>query len=187
MAFKILRNLPSGLLLKYASTASIKGPPIIALFDRRMEHREEKLLENLLKITGEVYLVAPETENSPQIESETVTELAGLCDASCVFIVSGSFAPVMIREYANFRNALKVVFINPSYDPGNSTLMSSFETPCLVITGTPGNLDHDPDAVKYHDLISGSRIQYVRGVEGNPLFMKFTQSFNSIQRFISDE
>ena len=65
--------------------------------------------------------------------------------------------------------------------------MAAFEVQVLVLTSTPGNLDHDPEAVKYHDLISGSSIAYVRGVQGNPIYKRFTQSFNSIQRFMLND
>lgn len=187
MAFSFLRNITGGFLLKSASNSSIDGPRIVALFDEPLKQGEEKLLENLLRVSAEVYIFAPEEGNSPGTWAEVAMEAADLCNTNCTLIVSGKFAPAIIRGYGHFNNAGRVVFINPTYDLDIATRMSSFETPCLVITGTPGNLDHDPDAVKYHDLISGSRIQYVRGVTGNPLFMKFTQSFNSIQRFLSDE
>ncbi len=187
MAFKFLRDISGGFRLKSISDTSMDGTRIVTLFDSFVESREEKLLENLLKISSEVYLVEPEGKVLPETGPEVIREVAELCNGNCTLIVTGKLAPAIIRDYAQFKTMEKVVFINPSFDLDTATRMSSFETPCLVITGTPGNLDHDPEAVKYHDLISGSRIQYVRGVTGNPLFMKFTQSFNSIQRFISNE
>lgn len=187
MPFNLIRNIPGNFILKHLSGPSGGKERTIILFDSYISSNEEKLLENFLKISGEVFLVTREKSGDTQLEPDSVREVVSLCENNCNLVVSGKFAPIIIREYRKFQQAGKVIFINPSYEPDTAYMMSSFETPSLVITGTPGNLDHDPEAVKYHDLISGSKIQYVRGVTGNPLFMKFTQSFNSILRFLSDE
>lgn len=186
MPFEFIGNTSGPFLLKYATGSQNNAKIVVVLLDKPISPQEEKLLENLLKIAGKVYLATPE-DSFEKMSQKSIVAISSLNHDRYFLIVSGKFAPVVVEDYNHFRNAEKVVFINPSYSTSIASKMSSFETPSLVLTATPGNLDHDPDAVKYHDLISGSRIQYVRGISGNPLFLKFTQSFNSIQRFLTDD
>lgn len=174
------------------SVETVESAPVqdrlTILFDIIPTAEEKKLLENLLKLRGKLLLVTPENQSSMEnLDWATFKEIISLADEKTDFVVAGNFAPFLVRQFNQLNGVGKVVFINPGFSKDIATLMSSFDTQCLVLTATPGNLDHDPDAVKYHDLISGSSIQYVRGVSGNPLFKKFTQSFNAIQRFLLDE
>ncbi len=187
MPFKFLKDLANAFSLRVARGSSGSEGKILMLFDTEISGKNENLLENFLKISNEVYLVSPVGDLKDEEIRESLGEISSICGEGFFLIVTGRFSPFIIESYHNFRSASKVIFINPTFRNDIATKMSSFVSPSLVVTATPGNLDHDPDAVKYHDLISGSQIQYVRGVSGNPLFHKFTQSFNSIQRFLLDD
>lgn len=187
MAFELQRIIAGAFSFKSIGSPSASKGRIVCLFDSELKEKEEELLENFLKIHGEIYLFTPTGTLTDEKITEALPDIVSLLGLDYSLVVYGNLAPFVIEHYNIFRKAGKVVFINPAYRLNIATKMASFETPSLVITATPGNLDHDPDAVKYHDLISGSRIQYVRGTSGNPLFNRFTQSFNSIQRFLSDE
>lgn len=173
--------------LKSANGLPDSGNRLVILLDKTLIAEEEKLLENFLRFSSEVIIVSPMVSSRFELSTETVDALSSLGGTCFHLICTGAFAPLIIEQYEKFRNAGKVVFINPTYRKDIAVRMSSFESPSLVVTATPGNLDHDPDAVKYHDLISGSEIKYVRGVTGNPLYEKFTQSFNSIHTFLTDD
>jgi hypothetical protein len=163
---------------------------ILILCDALPTERELRLLKNFQKLGREIVIFMPDTEGPYRNDFDFAQIFSVLKSfPEKLYIVSiGIFAPHLVNNYDEIaRNVEKVIFINPTYRKDISTKMSGFELPVLVITSTPGNLDHDPDAVKYHDLISGSVISYVRGVHGNPLFKRFTQSFNSIQRFLQNE
>ncbi len=162
---------------------------ILILCDSVPEERELRLLENFHKLGREVVIFIPDTDSGYNENfnfSQIFPVLQSLTDK--VYLISiGLFAPHLVNNFSKLEKVDKVIFINPLFRKDISTKMAGFELPVLVITSTPGNLDHDPDAVKYHDLISGSRISYVRGIQGNPLFKRFTQSFNSIQRFLLND
>lgn len=161
---------------------------LILAFDFPLSDDQVKLMENFGKLSGSIVLIFP-VKPVHEIPGALIDHISSLISRwkKSIIVVSGKFAPFLVSDYAKFSGMDKAVFIDPEFRPEDAPRMSSFETPCLVVTGTSGNLDHDPSAVKYHDLISGSRIQYVRGITGNPLLARFTQSFNSIQRFLSDE
>ncbi len=187
MAFQFQRNIADAFSFKSIGNPSTANGKIVCLFDSELNEKEEELLQNFLKLSGEIYLFTPLGTFSEEKVADALPEIVSRSGEQYSLIVYGNLAPFIIEKYNIFRKVLKVIFINPTFRRSIATKMSSFESPSLVITATPGNLDHDPDAVKYHDLISGSSIQYIRGISGNPLFNRFTQSFNSIQRFLSDE
>ncbi len=159
---------------------------VLILCDTSPDDAELKLLENFRKLGRDVTVLLPPEDSIPGSTfnfGEVLHELHSL--PGNVFLVSmGGFAPHIIENFSQLNNVCKVVFVNPAFRKDILTKMAGFELPVLVISATPGSLDHDPDAVKYHDLISGSSISYIRGIVGNPIYMKFTQSFNSIQRFL---
>lgn len=162
---------------------------IVLLCDSLPGNYELKLLENFHKLGQAVIILVPENDTAINQDfdfSQVIHALVGL-PGKVVLVSMGGFAPYLIENFAYLENVHKVIFINPSYRGETSTRMAGFELPVLVVTSTPGNLDHDPESVKYHDLISGSSITYVRGIDGNPLYKRFTQSFNSIQRFLLND
>ena len=189
MPFILLETVEGKFTVKSLSTPQSPDGSIFILSDVVMSGEQEKQVENFSRLASEVLVVSP-------IQRETAPDLPALVEClrrlfetrGHFFIVAfGRFAPIMVEKYGEFAKAQKTVFVNPVFSRDIATKMAAFETPSLVVTSTPGNLDHDPDAVKYHDLMANSSIQYIRGVTGNPLFLKFTQSFNSIQRFLADE
>lgn len=172
----------------------IEGDPgkeysILILCDACPDAHELKLLENFNKLGRGVTVLCPSkagTSGSGFSFGDILPLLHSL--PGKVFLVSiGGFSPYLIENSSQLSNVGKVVFVNPAFRKDILTKMAGFEIPVLVVTSTPGNLDHDPDAVKYHDLISGSSIAYVRGIQGNPIYKRFTQSFNSIQRFLLND
>lgn len=189
MPFSDVKDLPQNIRVRICQCQSTFGGRMIIFSDSFLQPEQEKLLENFGRIATQAVLVESDHSNLAEamdllIEHMGEMIITGNGDSA---IFMGGFAPSAIHMYRSFAAAHGIIFINPVYDENTARKMSSVETPCLVITSTPGNLDHDPDAVKYHDFIANSRIQYIRGVEGNPLFQRFTQSFNSIQRFLQDD
>ena len=162
---------------------------ILILCDSVVESQELKLLENFHKLGSEILLVVPRKKNllDSSMDYSSVLTALNLLPGKVVIVSMGGYAPFLVENFNHLGKVGKLVFVNPTYRADISTKMAAFEVQVLVLTSTPGNLDHDPDAVKYHDLISGSSIAYVRGIQGNPIYKRFTQSFNSIQRFLSND
>ena len=162
---------------------------ILILCDTALNDPELKLLENFRKLGREILLLVPGKENpvNSNMDFSPVLTAINMLPGKVMIIAMGGYAPFLIENFKHLARVVKLVFVNPAYDETISTKMAAFEVQVLVLTSTPGNLDHDPDAVKYHDLIAGSSIAYVRGIHGNPLYKRFTQSFNSIQRFMLND
>lgn len=162
---------------------------VILLVDSPPGSHEMKLLENFHKVGKDVYLIFPSEDGgfNECTGFDGILEAFGSIPGPLVLVASGKYAPCLVENSASLGRISRVVLINPLFRKEIAAKMAAFELPLLVVTATPGNLDHDPDAVKYHDLISGSAITYIRGVSGNPLYKRFTQSFNSIQRFLLDD
>lgn len=175
-------------LFQLAGDQSMKFS-ILLLCDRVPGDYELKLLQNFHRLGREVLLIFPKEDAvfNDSFDFSPIVSMMRMLPGNILLVSMGGFSPYLVDNFRHLEGVGKVVFVNPAYMKDISTKMSGFELPVLVLTGTPGNLDHDPDAVKYHDLISGSVITYVRGVEGNPLYQRFTQSFNSIQRFLLND
>lgn len=163
---------------------------VVLLSDLPMEPEQEKICENFSKIADQVVIIAPVNDEIDLLKDDSWAKddkIIPEIQPGDSIVAMGRIAPTIVNNYERFNTSAGIVFINPVFISEIAPKMSSLETPCLVVTSTPGNLDHNPDAVKYHDLIAGSRIQYVRGCTGNPLYLRFTQSFNAIQRFLANE
>ena len=162
---------------------------ILILCDTALNGRELKLLENFHKLGREILLLVPgkDVKIKSDMDLSPVLTALNMLPGKVMIISMGGYAPYLIENFKQLARVVKLVFVNPTYSEAISTKMAAFEVQVLVLTSTPGNLDHDPEAVKYHDLISGSSIAYVRGVQGNPIYKRFTQSFNSIQRFMLND
>ncbi len=162
---------------------------ILILCDTDLNDQELKLLENFHKLGREILLLVPGKENpvNSNLDFSPVLTALNMLPGKLMIISMGGYAPFLIENFKNLAKVVKIVFVNPAYNESISTKMAAFEVQVLVLSSTPGNLDHNPDAVKYHDLISGSSIAYVRGINGNPIYERFTQSFNSIRRFMSND
>lgn len=189
MPFKDHDLGPGPLMGRILNVEGAKPGLIIYLTDSSPDKGQEHLLENLGRIYSDVILLfQPDRSGNFKI-GEIIEQVARAMGSSeeVVLLAVGSMAPLVISNYDTFRKAGKIVFINPEFNREFASRMALIETPCLVLSSTGGREDHDPDAVKYHDLIAGSTIRYIRGVSGNPLFEKFTQSFNSLQSFLWDE
>lgn len=189
MPFQVVENSANIFRMKILRGSGNPQSKLVYLSDTDLTPEKERVLENLGRIADEtVIVIVPE-----ELPDTAIPELMDSVSAQFLekgenyVVVTGALSPYLISSYPSIVRAKKVVFIDPRFDARYASRMASFEIPCLVISPTAGQTDHSPHAVKYHDLISGSRIQYIRGTTGNPLFEKFTQSFNALQSFLTDE
>lgn len=162
----------------------------VFLFDEYLNEELLFLLENFSNQCGVIEVLFP---NSGQdisryiLETEKVLHELRSVHEKFVLVAFGRTAPAIIKLLSGGLTVNKLIMVNPEFDSDIITLLSRIDVPSLIISSTRGKNGYNIDSVKYHDLMSSSSITYIRQTTGNPLFEKFTQSFNSMLKFLADE
>ena len=162
----------------------------VFLFDEHLDEDRLRLLENFsdqwkdleVLFPGPGHDVSMYIHDAGKVLRELKTD-----DGKFILVAFGRIVPAIIRLLAGGLAVTKLVTVNPEFDADIITLLSRIEVPSLIISSIREKNGYDIDSVKYHDLMSFSSITYIRQTAGNPLFEKFTQSFNSMLKFLADD
>lgn len=96
-------------------------------------------------------------------------------------------AGLAIQLYLLKHSIWRIIMLNPSFCPGISSKLSRIEIPIHILFSGNAETTITASSRRYHDLISGSTIHSISGVNMEETFTKKTQFFSYLKSILVDD